>query len=153
VDASDIGRPFERKIMAVTLSDLEDAFLFVSSEDLGTNNAYLNIETGEISYDSEMSDSYELPEDFDEPDKYVSIPHRNELDLGNALAIEFISKYLPGELDKVSSIFHRKRAYTNYKDLLEKKGFLEKWYEFEKEHQDQALRQWCEENDIELYDN
>jgi|WetSurMetagenome_2_1015567.scaffolds.fasta_scaffold74013_4 hypothetical protein len=136
--------------MAVSLSKLEDALIFVSSDYEGTNQAYLNRETGEILYDSENADSYELPEDIDDSDKYVSIPHRNELDLGRDLALEFTSKFLPGQVDKVNGIFHRAGAYSRFKDLVEKKGFLEKWYEFEKAQQDQALREWCEENDIEL---
>jgi hypothetical protein len=136
--------------MTVSLSKLEDALIFVSSDYEGTNHAYLNRETGEIFYDSENADSYELPEDIDDPDKYISIPHRNELDLGRDLAIRFASRYLPDQADRVDGLFHRQGAYSRFKDLVERKGFLEKWYKFEKETQDQALREWCEENDIEL---
>ena len=135
--------------MAVSFSDIEDAFLFVSSEQMCIHNAYLCRETGEIFYESEMSDLDELPEDIDD-DKYISIPHKNELELGKALVIEFTSQYMPEELDRVHSIFHRKGAYSRYKELLEEKGVLEEWYEFEKKRQDEAIREWCRENDIEI---
>jgi hypothetical protein len=60
---------------------------------------------------------------------------------------------MPDQVDKVNGIFHRAGAYSRFKDLIERKGFLENWYEFEKEQQDQALREWCKENDIEMYEN
>jgi len=101
-------------------------------------------------YTSEMGDSDELPEDIDESDKYIDIPHKNELDLGKTLVIEFTAKYLPEELDKVHSIFHRKGAYARFKDLLERKGALDEWYKYENEKQQVALKKWCEENDIEI---
>jgi hypothetical protein len=49
-------------------------------------------ETGEIIYTSKMDDLYELPEDIDDDDKYIVIPHKNDLDLGKALVFEFANK-------------------------------------------------------------
>jgi len=136
--------------MAVSFDDIENAFFFVSTDKMFMNNAYLCKETGEIFYTSEMGDSDELPEDIDDPDKYISIPHKNELDLGKALVIEFTSEFLPEELERVYSIFRRKGAYSRYKDLLERKGVLEDWYKFENERQKVALKEWCRENKIEI---
>ena len=136
--------------MAVSFSDIEDALYFVSMDQQEMHHAYLCKETGELFYTSEMGDSDELPEDIDEPDKYISIPHKNELELGRSLVFEFISQYLPEELDRVHSSFKSKGAYSRYKDLLERKGLLEEWYKYEKERQDEALREWCKENDIKI---
>jgi len=136
--------------MAVSFDDIENGFLFVSMDQQFMHNAYLCKETGEILYTSEMGDSDELPDDIDDPEKYIVIPHKNELDLGKALVIEFTSEYLPEELDSVYSIFRRKGAYSRYKDLLESKGVLEDWYEFENERQKMALKKWCQENNIEI---
>jgi hypothetical protein len=136
--------------MAISFDDIENAFFFVSMDQKFMHNAYLCKETGEIFYTSEIGDSDELPEDIDYPDKYISIPHKNELDLGKALVIEFTSEYLPEELDRVYSIFRRKGAYSRYKDLLESKSVLEVWYEFENERQKVALKEWCKENNIQL---
>jgi hypothetical protein len=136
--------------MAVSFDDIENAFLFVSMDQPFMHNAYLRKETGEIFYTSEMGDSDELPDDIDDPDKYIVIPHKNELDLGKVLVIEFTSEYLPEELDKVYSIFRRKGAYSRYKDLLESKGVLKDWYEFENKRQEIALKEWCRENNIEI---
>ena len=136
--------------MAISFSDIEDAFLFVSMDQMFMHNAYLCKETGEIFYTSEMGDSDELPEDIDDPDKYIAIPHKNELYRGKALAIEFASQYLSEELDKIYSIFRHKGAYSRYKDLLERKGALEDWYKFENERQELALKEWCRESNIEI---
>jgi len=135
--------------MAISFDEIENAFFFVSMDQQYMHNAYVCKETGQIFYTSEMGDSDELPEDIDDP-KYISIPHRNNLDLGKALVIEFTSEYLPDELEKVYSIFRSKGAYSRYKDLLESKGFLDKWYEFEDERQKDALKEWCRENSIEI---
>lgn len=39
---------------------------------------------------------------------------------------------------------------ARYKVLLESKGQLEAWYEFENKATEKALRNWCKENGIEL---
>ena len=134
--------------MAIKFSDIEDAFFFVSMDQKYMHNAILCKETGQLFYTSEMGDSDELPEDIDDPGKYIGIPHKNDLDLGKALVIEFTAKYFPEELDKVYSIFHRKGAYSRYKNLLESKEALDEWYKFEKQRREEALREWCQINNI-----
>ena len=136
--------------MDISFDDIENAFFFVSMDQQFMHNAYLCKETGEIFYTSEMGDSDELPDDIEDPEKYIAIPHKNELELGRALVIEFTSTYLPEELEKVYSIFRRKGAYSRYKALLERKGVLEDWYKFENERQEEALKEWCQENNIKI---
>lgn len=138
--------------MAISFDDIENAFLFVSMDQKYMHYAYLCKETGQFYYVSEMADSDELPEDIENPDKYITIPHKNDLELGKTLVIEFTSKYLPEQLDRVYSIFRRKGAYSRFKDLLESKGVLKDWYDFENERQTAALKEWCEENNIGIKD-
>jgi len=135
--------------MEISFDEIENAFMFVSMDQPYMHNAYLCKETGQIFYTSEIGDSDELPEDIDDP-KYISIPHRNDLDLGKALVIEFISEFLPEEIERVYSIFRSRGAYSRYKDLLDDKGLLDKWYKFENKRQQAALKEWCVENDIKL---
>jgi hypothetical protein len=75
--------------------DIELAFLFVSGAAQFTNSALLCKETGEIYYISEMGDSDELPEDIEDSDQYIEIPHKNDLDLGNRLVMDFVAEYCP----------------------------------------------------------
>ncbi len=114
------------------------------------HSVYLYKGTGQIFYTSELADSDELPEDIDDPGKYSAILHKNDLGLGKPLVIAFTSEYLPEELDRGYSIFRSRGAYSRYKDLLNEKGLLDRWYRFEYERQKAALKQWCTENGIEI---
>jgi hypothetical protein len=133
-------------------ADIEEAFFFVSMDQQCLHNAYLCTETGQIFYTSEIGDSDELPEDIDDPEKYITIPHKNELDLGRSLVTEFTSTYMPEELDRIRAIFSSKGAYSKYKSFLEKKGLLDKWYQYENERQKTALKQWLVDNNINTTD-
>ena len=104
--------------MPIKFSDIEDAFFFVSMGEMYMNSAILCLETGKIFYMSDFGDSDELPEDIDDdPDKYIAIPHKNELDLGKPLVLEFSAMYLSDNFEKVKSFFHKKGAYSKFKNL------------------------------------
>jgi len=97
-----------------------------------------------------LGDSDEVPDDLEENEKYISIPHKNDLNLGRDLVFDFISANLPAEYEQVRRMFSKKGAYARLKELLEAKGQLEAWYEFENKATEEALRSWCKENDISL---
>src|SRR5689334_23860392 len=80
--------------MAVSFSDLQLAFEFVSSGGMGENEAYLDRQSGRIYWHSEFGDNdEELPDDIDD-EKYISIPDKRELDLGKPLVLDFaVSSY------------------------------------------------------------
>jgi hypothetical protein len=94
-------------------------------------------------------DNIEETGDFDR-DACIEIPHKVELGLGEELVFEFVGEYLPGDYERVRKIFRRKGAYSRYKDLLDRRALLEKWYQIEDARETEAIRQWCEENHIEL---
>jgi hypothetical protein len=129
--------------------DIVLAFEFVSGGPEFQAEAILDRETGEIYHRSDEAGIDEFPADI-EHDKYIAIPHKNELDLGHRLVFNFIEQYLPGHHDEVVEIFRRKGAYGRYKDLLESLGKLEEWFAFENRATEAALRNWCAGNDIEV---
>jgi len=131
-------------------SDIEEAFMFVSMAPPEEHAAYLDKETGEIYCVSELGDSDELPDGWEEYEKLLSIPHKNDLNLGRDLVFDFILATLPDEFNRVREIFSKKGAYARLKDLLEIKEKLEAWYEYESKATEVALRDWCKENDISL---
>ena len=133
----------------ISFSEIEDAFLYVSSDHPFTNSAVINKKKGKIFYRSEYSDIDEFPEDV-ENEYYIEIPHKNDLDLGQNLVFEFVSKYIPDRFDEVDSYFRKKGAYSKYKYLLERLNLLEKWYEFEDERTKTALQEWCRDNGLEF---
>jgi hypothetical protein len=132
--------------------DIENAFLFVSGGPPFENEAFLDTETGKVYYRSLMGGLDELDEAGVDCEAMVAIPHKNDLDLGQSLVFEFVAYTLPDEYDRVRDIFQHRGAYGRFKDLLDSKGLLETWYGFENERQSEALRLWCEENEIELSD-
>lgn len=141
------------KRVAVKLDDLVNAFLFVSAGRPFEHEAYLSVETGVIHYWSQLgSFDEELPDDIVDPEKYIAIPHKNDLDLGKRLALRFVEDLLPDDLHNVHRIFSRKSAYSRFKSLLEDRGMLQQWYEYEEKCTKQALLEWCEQSGIEIND-
>jgi hypothetical protein len=135
--------------MAVSFSDLRLAFEFVSSAGLGENEAYLDRQSGKIYWHSEVGDNdEELTDDIDE-ENYISIPDKRELDLGKPLVLDFAHEFLADDYDEVRQIFSRRGAYRRYKELLVRRGALERWYDFSNKSEETALREWCAANGIE----
>ena len=125
--------------MAVSFSDLQLAFEFVSSGGMGENEAYLDRQSGKIYWHSEFGDNDE---------EYISIPDKRELDLGKPLVLDFAREFLADDYDEVRQIFSRRGAYRRYKELLVRRGALDRWYDFSNKSEETALRKWCVENGI-----
>jgi len=139
--------------MAVTLSDLFDGFLFASFGAPYEYDAFLCRKSGRVYLHSEnIGDLEEMPDDLEDESKYIRIPHKNELGLGKRLVFEFVRERLPDQFRQVESYFSRRGAYARFKDLLERKGALQAWYDFEREAEEKALREWAEGNSIEISD-
>ena len=135
----------------MNFDDIENAFYFVSSGRPFEHSALISRATGQIYYISELGDSDELPDDVeDEPEKYLEVPHKNDMGLGKRLALDFAAEFLPENLETVHCIFRSKGAYARFKDQLEEKGLLEAWYEYENSHQKKALREWCIQEGIKI---
>lgn len=136
--------------MAIKFSDIEHAFIYVSSAPMTAKTAILCKETGEIFYASDYDDENQIPEEIYFREDCIEIPHRNDLDLGRNLVSEFVEQYMPEDFERVREILRRKGAYGKYKDLLEDRNILQKWYDFENARQTETLREWCEDNEIAL---
>ncbi len=136
--------------MSVSFSDLQRAFEFVSSGGMGENKAYLDRQSDKIYWHSEFGDNDEELSDHIDNEKYIAIPDKRELDLGKPLVLDFAREFLPDDYDEVRHIFSRRGAYRRYKDLLVRRGALERWYDFSNKAEEAALREWCAENGIDL---
>lgn len=130
--------------------DIEHAFMFVSAAPQYANQAILSKATDEIFYISDDIDSDELPEDIEEGDQYISIPRKNELDLGKPLVMRFAREYLPNDFQYVWEIFGRRGAYANFKSFLHREQKLNDWFEYENKAETDALKQWCADNGVEI---
>jgi hypothetical protein len=139
-------------MVAVRHDDLAMAFDFVSFAGPMEHYAYVSLDTGKVYWTSDSGDALDedIPDDLETSDRYISIPHKNELDLGRNLALRFVVQELPAYYDQVEGFFRRQGAYARFKDLLEREGVLERWYSFEADAVEKALRQWCAENGLEI---
>jgi len=125
---------------------------FVSLDGGGMNEAFLCRQTGKIYWRSPDLDdeSEELPDDLEESENYIAIPGKRELDLGKPLVLDFAAECMPDDFDKVRKIFGSGGAYRHFKMLLEERGKLNEWHDFEEQAAERALHEWCKENAIEI---
>ncbi len=137
----------------VSLDQLQNAMEWASSDFLD-NEAYICRQTGKIYWiagDPGMIDEEEeIPEDIHNGDRYLPVPDKRDLDLGNQLAFDFATRYLAQHYDDVRDMFRRQGAYRRFKDFLERKDMLEKWYAYSDEQAAKALGEWCETEDLSL---
>ena len=139
---------------SVKLSELEESYEFVNSGGPFEHGAHICRKTGEIFWESDvLANDFELPEDLGDPEHYIAVPEKSDLDLGKRLALRFVARELPQRLDEVEGIFSRRGAYRRYKALLDRKGKLQAWYRFEAVETRAALRKWSEEVDIDLVED
>jgi uncharacterized protein UPF0158 len=140
--------------MPVSFAHLDLAFMFVSASAEGENQRFVDRQSGKFYFDSDVADVEEdekLPPDI-EDEKYVEIPHRNELGLGKPLVLDFVDQFLPDDYDEVRQIFSRRGAYARFKALLARRNALQQWYDFSAKAEKEALLEWGEESGIELSD-
>lgn len=138
---------------SITCSELEDALQWNSAGDFGEQQAWFCRDTGKIHWHTELDDNFEeLPEDIDNATRYLALPSKRDLDLGNALALQFAQEQLPDQYDDIYALLHHRHAYARYKVVLEKYEKLDAWYDYEAQAAKSALRRWCMDNDLLLAD-
>jgi hypothetical protein len=78
---------------------LEQALDWSSSSASGDNVALISRTTGEVFFRA-MPGEYqeELPDDIDDETAYVAVPHKNDLDLGRELVLDFAQTLPPEHL-------------------------------------------------------
>jgi hypothetical protein len=145
-----------RTPMPVSLKDNLEAYEFASFGGTGEHQAFLCKQSGKVYWRSEFSDDLdelgELPDDIDDSEKYIQIPDKRELDLGKPLVLDFVRQFLPADFDRVRRTFSSRGAYARFKDLLEHRGALDQWHDFEAKAEEKALREWCALNAIDVRD-
>src|SRR5260370_42085357 len=149
---SDVTTYGSRAMVAVKYDDLSMAFDFISSASPMEHNAYVSLDAGEVYWTSDSNDAFDedVPDDLETSDRYLTIPHKNDLDLGRGLALRFVAQQLPARYDQVEGFFRRQGAYSHFKSLLQREGALEDWYTFDADSVDSALSQWLAAHALEI---
>jgi len=90
-------------MVAVKLDDLSMAFDLVNYAAPMEHNAYVSLDTGKVYWTSDSDDAFDedIPDDLETSDRYLAIPHKNDLDLGRGLALRFVAQKLPARYDQV----------------------------------------------------
>ena len=131
----------------VSLSDLEHALLWTKDPTFDTE-AYVSRETGEVIFiggDDPMP--VKVPKkELRIKKKYIPTPLQNDLINARRLLFDFIEEHLPDQLENVQDNFHHAGAWGRTKTLLQRKGKLNDWHQYENEALRTALREWAEEN-------
>ena len=135
--------------MATKLSDIINAIDYISADPGRESEAFLSLYSGEIHYRSPYTEDFEtVPDDIDDETKYLSLPHKNQLELGVALVLDFVAEYFPTAEDEVRAMFRKRGAYSRFKDWADRNDLLDKWHRFEEEATFKAVAQWCRDNDV-----
>ncbi len=129
--------------MHVDLSNLAIAIDYVGCD----GEAYLDSKTAEIHL---INDAFEeeIPDDIETNEKYISIPPKQEFDLGRSLVISFAEQTMPDALDDIYDMFRASGAYSRFKSMLHGCDMLDKWHDFENKAVDEKLIEWCEESGL-----
>lgn len=122
---------------------IDDAFHYVSDAPPGERAAVVHRITSQVFLASFKAGYDERPTGAESDPDYATIPHRQELDSGKPLLLEFIQSHCPSELARVEALFARPGAFRNVKDLLRRRHLLESWQVFEAQRLEALLRQWC----------
>lgn len=142
-------------MVSVKRDDLSVAFDFVSSDEPLMHEAYICVDTGRIFWISQLNpiEDEAVPDDLGTSDRYLPIPHKNDLDLGKRLALRFAAQELSQRsYERTEEFFRHRGAYARFKQMLESEHALEKWHQFEAGAIEEALKNWCRENNIERVD-
>jgi hypothetical protein len=133
----------------VSFDSLFEAFEYASFGQAAEHMAYLCTETGEVLCHSEYGNSDDpLPDDIEDPEKYIALPHKNDLGLGKPLALKFAAEFMPARQSMIRDIFSRPGAYARLKELLEQCGLMKQWHQYEEGASKETLRAWCANNGI-----
>lgn len=137
-----------------SFADILDGYEFTDVDgNIGEHRACIHRQHGTVHCVADGLDlESEAPLDVDSG-AYLELPDRHALDLGARLAVDFAHEQLaPEDARHVVDFFHRRGAYGRFKDLLERRNLLPKWYDYEQQAKEQRLRQWCADNGIALRD-
>ncbi|WP_066187900.1 MULTISPECIES: UPF0158 family protein [Gracilibacillus] len=121
-------------------------------------DCYYNRETGEFILYGGYALSRAEQEDFleeleaDEEDKYVKFPTQFEIDDYDIME-NFIWAMPEGDAqNKLASAIRGRGAFRRFKDEVQYLGWEQQWFDYRDKEYRQIAINWCEENDIEYWE-
>ena len=137
--------------MPVAFSELLYAFEFISSDPVFGNSARVNRETGAVHWHSDWDlELYGLPKDIEDDQKYLELPDPRDLDLGKPLVMRFAADGWTITTTRSPTSFPARAPIAASRISLSGSAPSISWYAYESEAREKALREWCEDNGIEV---
>jgi hypothetical protein len=133
----------------VRLDDLRIALMATSSFP-EPRDAWVEASTGRVFIEGDEIDNEPSPPDLDDPDAWIPIPDRRDLDLGRALAMRFTELHLPNDVAHVAQIFRRSGAWQRFKRLLAERDRIDAWLRFDDAETDRALAEWARDEGLDV---
>jgi len=131
----------------ISFNEVYDAYEYVCIGSDGGASAHLNSESGKVlivpSAIASDHDEIEAAEKQLETGEWIELPDKYELHLGKELVFRFAADNLSeNDFMRVERIFSHRGAYGNWKDFLEDRDLLKKWYDFSNDAEIKALKEW-----------
>jgi len=142
----------------ISFNEVYDAYEYVCVGRDGGASAHLNPESGNVvivpSAIASDQDEIEAAEKQLETGEWIELPNKYELGLGKELVFRFAADNLSNnEFRRVERIFSHRGAYGNWKDFLEERDLLKKWYDFSNDAEVKALKAWLVAAEIPFVDD
>ena len=132
--------------MKVKLSDIVDAIEMMDQY----SEYFLDKETGEIEWTSDMSMTQEEQEEvYDRLDEHGFYRLPTSFDIRDYDIMEDFVETLSGAAhDRLAGAIQGKGAFRRFKDTIIRLGIDQDWYDFQSEAYKRKAARWCEDNDI-----
>jgi hypothetical protein len=138
--------------ITITLDDLDSLQTWVSVNDLEATSAYISKTTGELHFTPFDGEGEEPPDNVTDETRYWTVPRAEELGLGHGLVFRYVRESLPDDFEAVQDFFRRRGAYARFKDLLDRRGHLNRWKEYENRATQDAYVQWALDSGMQIID-
>jgi len=138
-------------VLPFKFADILMAFEHANGGRPGENAALLRKDLGQIFYSANFSRISDITDRDRAASDAVELPRKRDLGLDQKLAFDFVREFLPPRyIDKAAAIFSEPLAYRKFKGWLKGKAMHTKWFAYEREATERALRAWCAEHEVEL---
>ena len=133
--------------MKVKLPDIIDAIEMTDQY----SEYFLDKETGEIEYVSDMAMTQEEQEEvYDRLDEHGFYRLPTSFDIRDYDIMEDFIETLSGTAhDRLDSAIRGRGAFRRFKDMVYDLGMDQQWYDFQTAAYKRKAARWCEENGIE----
>lgn len=128
----------------ILLHALVEAFDWTSDLTRVDPLAFVSRVTGQIHLASGEDAADALPTDVYDEARYAMVPSRRDFDLGKRLAVRFVQRHAPAQLEQTYDCYAQPGAAARFRTLMDAAGVADAWDAFERAAVESALRDWAD---------